>query len=69
MDNSNNKQLEAPNLKVISDQISYESLMNKKFAEYAVECGDAQLKNLFNEAAQVHKQNFTNLKTYLDSHQ
>ncbi|MDP4089713.1 MAG: hypothetical protein Q8930_10650 [Bacillota bacterium] len=69
MANGNNKQLETPNLKVLSDQIGYESLMNKKFSEYASQCGDTQLKNLFNESAQVHKQNFTNLKNYLDSHQ
>lgn len=63
------KQLEEPNLKVLSDQIGYESLMNKKCSEYANQCQDAQIKGIFNEAAQIHKQNFNNLKSYLDSHQ
>jgi hypothetical protein len=64
-----NKQIEANNLKVISDQISYEALLNKKFSEYANMCSDTNLKNLCNQASQTHKQNFNNLKTYLDSHQ
>ena len=64
-----NKQIEANNLKVISDQISYEALLNKKFSEYANICSDTNLKNLCNQASQTHKQNFNNLKTYLDSHQ
>ncbi|MBC2581581.1 hypothetical protein [Clostridium sp. DJ247] len=63
------KQLEANNLKVLEDQISYEALMNKKCSEYASACSDANLKNLCNQASQVHKQNFNSLKSYLDSHQ
>jgi hypothetical protein len=69
MNNNQNKELKSNNLKVLSDQLSYESLMNKKFNEYANQCTDQQLKSLCNEACQVHKQNFNNLKTYLDSHQ
>ncbi|AZV58123.1 hypothetical protein [Clostridium sp. AWRP] len=64
-----NKQLDTGNLKVLKDQIEYEALMNKKFNEYSGRCSDTQIKNLCNEAAQVHKQNFTSLKSYLDSHQ
>ncbi|MDP4143786.1 MAG: hypothetical protein Q8936_04790 [Bacillota bacterium] len=66
---ANTKQIESNNLKVIEDQISYESLLNKKCHEYAQLCTDAQLKNLCNEAAKIHKDNFNSLKTYLDSHQ
>jgi hypothetical protein len=69
MNNNENKQLKSNNLKVLSDQLSYESLMNKKFNEYANQCTDQQLKTLCNEASQIHKQNFNNLKSYLDSHQ
>ncbi|NMM65145.1 hypothetical protein HBE96_21410 [Clostridium sp. P21] len=64
-----NKQIEANNLKVIKDQLAYESLMNKKFNEYSGQCTDQSLKNLCNESSQVHKRNFDNLKSYLDSHQ
>ncbi|OPJ57972.1 hypothetical protein [Clostridium oryzae] len=67
--NNGDKKLDAPNLKVLSDQITYESLMNKKYKDCESRCTDAQIKNLCNEAAAVHKQNFTNLKNYLDSHQ
>lgn len=63
------KQLDTGNLKVLKDQIECEALMNKKFNECSSRCSDTQIKNLCNEAAQVHKQNFTSLKSYLDSHQ
>lgn len=69
MANTENKQIESNNLKVIKDQMGYESLLNKKFSAYSSQCTDANLKNLCNEASQTHKQNFTSLKTYLDSHQ
>lgn len=65
----NSKQIEANNLKVIEDQLTHESLMNKKFNEYAGICTDTNLKNLCTQASQVHKQNFNSLKSYLDSHQ
>lgn len=64
-----NKQIESNNLKVLQDQMNYESLMNKKYNQYATNCTDAQLKNLCNEASKVHKDNFNTLKSYLDSHQ
>jgi len=64
-----NKQIESNNLKVLQDQLNYESLMNKKYNEYATHCTDGQLKNLCNEASKIHKDNFNTLKSYLDSHQ
>jgi hypothetical protein len=63
------KQLESNNLKVIKDQIIYESLMNKKFHQFAQCATEPEVKNICNEACAVHKQNFNNLKSYLDSHQ
>jgi len=69
MANTANKQIESNNLKVIKDQLGYESLLNKKFNEYGSQVTDQNLKNLCNEASQTHKQNFNTLKTYLDSHQ
>jgi hypothetical protein len=64
-----NKQLEANNLKVIKDQLEAEALMNKKYSEYSHRITDPQIKSLCNEGCQIHKQNFNDLKTYLDSHQ
>ena len=69
MTDNQNKQLESNNLKVLSDQITYEALMTKKYTEYSGLCNDQQLKDLCNQASQVHRQNFNSLKTYLDSHQ
>ena len=69
MANTENKQIESNNLKVIKDQLGYEALLNKKFSEYSSALTDQNLKNLCNEASQTHKQNFNTLKTYLDSHQ
>lgn len=65
----NNKQIESNNLKVIKDQLSAEALLNKKYNEYSQNCTDQAIKTLCTDAANVHKQNFTSLKTYLDSHQ
>lgn len=64
-----NKQIESNNLKVIKDQMGYEVLMNKKCSEYSQHFTDPNLKNICTEASKTHRDNFTNLKTYLDSHQ
>jgi ferritin len=63
------KQLDANNLKVLEDQLNYESLMNKKFSAYAQYCTDTQLKNLCQQASQKHKQHYNELFNYLNSHQ
>lgn len=64
-----NKQIESNNLKVIKEQIEFECLANKKCNEYSQLVTDANLKSICTEAARVHRDNFNNLKTYLDSHQ
>lgn len=67
---SNGKpEIKAKNLQVINDQLNYESLMNKKCSQYASYCTDQELINLCNDAANTHKQNFMELKNYLESHQ
>lgn len=65
---SGQPQIEATNLKVLSDQLNYESLLNKKYNLYSEYCSDSELKHLCCDAANIHKQNFISLKTYLDSH-
>ncbi|NLK72801.1 MAG: hypothetical protein GX285_07280 [Clostridiales bacterium] len=67
--NSSTPQLDANNLKVISDQLKYEATMNKKASQYADTCTDQELKNLCRNIAQGHKQNYTDLLNYLNSHQ
>ncbi|MBM7616035.1 hypothetical protein [Alkaliphilus hydrothermalis] len=64
-----NMQLDANNLKILEDQLSHESLMNKKFSVYAQYCTDTQLKNLCQQAAQKHKAHYNELLNYLNSHQ
>ncbi|MFZ5966914.1 MAG: hypothetical protein ACOYVK_07040 [Bacillota bacterium] len=67
--NGGQPQLDAPNLKVLEDQLNYESMMSKKLDRYSEYCTDAQLKNVCRQAAQNHKQNFNSLLDYLNSHQ
>jgi len=66
---NSSKQLDANNLKVLEDQLGYESLMNRKFSTYAQSCNDSELKNLCQQAAQKHKQHYNELFNYLNSHQ
>lgn len=61
-------QIEAKDLNIIKDQLEHEMLLNKKFNQYETCCCDENLKQLCHEAAQIHKQNFTNLQNYLTSH-
>ncbi|ABR47127.1 hypothetical protein Amet_0906 [Alkaliphilus metalliredigens QYMF] len=67
--NQGAKKLDSNNLKVLEDQLGYESLMNKKFATYADYCSDTELKNLCQQGAQKHKQHYNELLNYLNSHQ
>lgn len=63
------KKLDASNLKVLEDQLNHESLMAKKFSNYANYCTDTELKNLCQKASQKHKEHYNELLNYLNSHQ
>jgi hypothetical protein len=65
----NSTRFDAPNLKILEEQLSYESIMNKKYNQYAGLCKDAQLKNLCCEAAKKHKENYKALLSILNSYQ
>lgn len=56
------------NLSMLEDQLNYEALSNKKLSVYADYCQDQNLKNVCQNAAQMHKQHFDQLLTYLNSH-
>ncbi|SHJ76011.1 hypothetical protein SAMN02745975_02803 [Geosporobacter subterraneus DSM 17957] len=60
--------LDAPNLKVLEDQLNYESMMAKKLVQYANYCTDPELKNVCQQGSQRHKQNFNMLLDYLNAH-
>ena len=66
---NNGKQIESNNLKIIKDQMECEYLLNKKYSMYSNKSNDAQIKGLCNQASEIHKNNFSTLKSYLDSHQ
>lgn len=63
------KRLDSNNLKVLKDQLNYEATMNKKASHYANLCNDRELEMLCNDLAESHKQNFTDLLDYLNSHE
>ncbi len=63
------KRLDSNNLKVLKDQLNYEATMNKKASQYASFCNDHELQMLCNDLAENHKQNFTDLLNYLNSHE
>ena len=63
------KKLDSNNLKVLEDQLTHESLLAKKFSNYATNCTDTELKNLCQQASQQHKQHYNELLNYLNSHQ
>lgn len=67
--NQGSKKLDSNNLKVLEDQLNYESLLAKKFSNYATGCNDTELKNLCEQASQQHKQHYNELLNYLNSHQ
>ncbi|KAB3534403.1 hypothetical protein F8154_08845 [Alkaliphilus pronyensis] len=63
-----NKQLDSPNLKILEDQLNYESMMTKKYTNYAEYCTDTELKSLCQQAAQKHKQHYNQLLNYLNGY-
>lgn len=65
--NPGTTQIQSNNLKVMSDQLNHECLLNKKYSLYSTYCTDPQLKSLCTQAAETHKQNFNELKSFFDS--
>ncbi|MFW5647726.1 MAG: hypothetical protein ACOCG5_01430 [Candidatus Alkaliphilus sp. MAG34] len=66
--NMQSGQMDSNNLKVLEDQLNYESLMSKKFSHYANFCTDTELKNLCQQSSQKHKQHYNELLNFLNSH-
>ncbi|WP_432407320.1 hypothetical protein [Wukongibacter sp. M2B1] len=56
-------------LRILEAHLSYEAMMNKKYNLYASYFNDAQLKNICQNSAKKHKNNYTNLLSLLSSHQ
>jgi len=62
-----NSKIDEPNLKILQEQLSFESMMYKKYNHYAASCNDAQLKSICHKGAQRHKENYINLLNYLNA--
>lgn len=56
-------------LKILETQLSYETMIIKKYNQYAELCEDAQLKKLCHQGAKKHKQNYEMLLNFLNIHQ
>ena len=52
---SEESMLTSKNLTILEDQLNYEALCSRKFEHYANICQDADLKNVCEKAAQMHK--------------
>ncbi len=59
--------LTSKNFTILEDQLTHEALSNKKLSLYSNYCTDSNLKNLCQQAAQMHKRHFDTLFNYLKS--
>ncbi len=60
--------LTSKNLTILEDQLNAEDLTIKKMEHYAQYAQDTQIKDICSRAAQLHKQHFNFLLSYLNSH-
>ncbi len=65
---SSSSEIEAKNLMIVQDQMKHEALAAKKSELYAEYFADPTLKSCAQQLAKHHKDNFTNLLGYLDTH-
>lgn len=50
---------------LMEEQLNQEALMYKKCLNFAEKIYDNELKNIFNEASEMHKGNYLNILSYL----
>lgn len=68
--NSSNKpEIESKNLTILEDQMKHEALAAKKSELYTEYFQDPALKSCAQQLAKHHRDNFSNLLSYLDTHQ
>lgn len=58
--------LTSKELAALEDQLDFEKVLQCKYQEAAQECTEAELKNVFSQYAEQHKQNYTCLLNYLN---
>lgn len=61
-------EIESKNLTIIEDQLKHEALAAKKSEVYAAYFQDPELRACAQQLAKHHKDNFSNLLSYLDTH-
>ena len=66
--NNMQKQLETKNLLYLEDSLEHEALAVKKCNMYAQSLTDPALRDLANQLAAHHKAHYTQLFSYLQSH-
>ena len=53
-------------LAALEDQLDFEKVLHCKYQEAAQECTEPELKAMFDQCAEQHKQNYTCLLNYLN---
>jgi hypothetical protein len=67
--NQNQPQIESKNLTMLQDQMNHVALAYKKCDLYSTYLTDPNLKDLACSIAQHHKNHFSDMMNYLNSHQ
>ena len=62
-------EIESKNLTILEDQMKHEALAAKKSQVYAEYFADPQLKSVAQQLAKHHRDNFSNMLSYLETHQ
>lgn len=62
-------EIESKNLTILEDQMKHEALAAKKSEVYTEYFQDAALKSCAQQLAKHHRDNFSNLLSYLETHQ
>ncbi len=52
-------------MSLMEEQLNQEALMYKKYLNFAEKIYDSELKNIFFEAGEKHKQNYLDILSYL----
>lgn len=67
--NGSTPQIESKNLTILEDQMNYEFLAYKKCKQYSNMFSDQEAAQITSQLANEHKEHFTKLYDYLNSHQ
>lgn len=69
MPNQSSPQLTAKNLAILSDQLGQEALLVHKYAQAAQSVMDPAIRSQLTSMSDQHRNHYTTLLNYLNSHQ